>query len=156
MKNAICALLGAIGSGLKKIYELFNPSFKHAFNQEDIGKDPMLCVIMPKQNTMNIKIKKVNMYSDTDIVKIIDACLYDVYKDNPRRYRYSPIFLVLLNTGIRIGECVSLEWADIDFGNKLLYINKTMSFVKNRGRYKKNTDKVSVITTTKTNNSEET
>lgn len=141
-------------SSVKKMYELFNPSFKHAFNQEDIGKNPMPCVVMPKQNTMNIKTKKVDMYSECEVGKIMDACMYDVYKNNQRRYRYIPIFLFIINTGIRIGECVSLEWSDIDFTNKLLYINKTTSFIKNRDRYQKKTKKVSVITTTKTENGE--
>lgn len=141
-------------SSVKKMYELFNPSFKHAFNQEDIGKNPMLCVVMPKQKSMNIKTKKVDMYSDFEVSKIIDACMYDVYKSNPRRYRYVSIFLFIINTGIRIGECVSLEWCDIDFANKLLYINKSTSFIKNRGRYETEAKKVSIITTTKTENGE--
>ncbi|WP_426152076.1 tyrosine-type recombinase/integrase [Lacrimispora sp. 38-1] len=31
-----------------------------------------------------------------------------------------PILLLILNTGMRIGEALALEWSDIDFENKTL------------------------------------
>lgn len=33
-------------------------------------------------------------------------------------------FMVILYQGLRISECIALEWADIDFKNKLMNINK--------------------------------
>lgn len=39
--------------------------------------------------------------------------------------RYFPIFTVMLETGLRVGEVTSLRWQDIDFKNRLIDINHT-------------------------------
>lgn len=41
--------------------------------------------------------------------------------------RYYELFVILLNTGMRIGEACALEWKDIDFEKHSVYIYKTIS-----------------------------
>ncbi len=56
--------------------------------------------------------------------------------------------ILCLYTGLRIGELLSLEWSDIDFSKKELYINKTCYYGKDTsGKYIRITD------TPKTNSS---
>ena len=40
--------------------------------------------------------------------------------------RYYELFVILLNTGMRIGEACVLEWKDIDFEKRSVYIYKTI------------------------------
>lgn len=43
---------------------------------------------------------------------------------------YEPIFTVLFNTGIRIGEATALTWDDIDFKNHTISVSKTNTYGK--------------------------
>ena len=40
-------------------------------------------------------------------------------------------FLIALYTGVRIGEICALKWQDIDFGDKVLHITKTLQRIRN-------------------------
>ena len=42
---------------------------------------------------------------------------------------FNTIILVLLFTGMRSGECLALQWEDIDFKNKKIYIRHSLSDV---------------------------
>ena len=55
----------------------------------------------------------------------------------------------MLYTGLRIGECIGLKWENVDMDKKCIYVNTTVSIVKDRenGGYKEN------ISTTKTKKS---
>ena len=38
---------------------------------------------------------------------------------------FLPMFVVLLHTGIRSGECAGLQWGDVDFKNRYIAIRRT-------------------------------
>lgn len=40
---------------------------------------------------------------------------------------------MILNTGMKIGEALALEWSDIGFENKTLRVNKTLAKAKEHG-----------------------
>lgn len=40
---------------------------------------------------------------------------------------WAPIITVLLGTGMRIGECLGLRWEDLDFENRMISVNHTVS-----------------------------
>ncbi len=42
--------------------------------------------------------------------------------------RYSNLFVVLLGTGMRIGEMLGLRWCDVDFKKDLIHINHSLSY----------------------------
>ena len=46
--------------------------------------------------------------------------------------KWYPIFIVLLYTGLRVGELVGLRWCDIDFENNVISVNHTLVYY-NRG-----------------------
>lgn len=49
---------------------------------------------------------------------------------------YYTLFVVALETGMRIGELSGLQWEDVDFKNKVLHIRHSMTYFSNaEGRY---------------------
>ncbi|MDF2588330.1 MAG: site-specific integrase [Anaerocolumna sp.] len=138
-------------SSIKKIYELLNPLFKHAILLGDIKKNPMLGVIMPKKKDLNVQTKEIDIYSDEDIDKLIKT-INSTFTDKCKLYRYSPIYIVLLNTGIRMGEALSIKWDQVNFNNKTLRIRENISYVKSREDEDNDNKRVIIFTDTKTKN----
>lgn len=50
------------------------------------------------------------------------------------------VFRFLFMTGLRLGEALALNWEDVDFDSKVVYINKTM-LVKNKREFRTTTPK---------------
>lgn len=48
--------------------------------------------------------------------------------NNPIYCHWLPLFTVLLGTGARIGEIIGLRWEDLDFDNRLIHINHSISY----------------------------
>lgn len=53
-------------------------------------------------------------------------------QSNNQFFKHMPILLLILNTGMRIGEALALEWSDIDCKNNILRVNKTLTKAKER------------------------
>ena len=145
-------------STLKKVIEIISPPLKLAVIEGEIPVNVLDLVVIPRKNNI-IDIDKNPdeqfFYTENEVKKIVDVCMSG-YGDNTRdnrRYRYAPSYVLLLNTGMRIGELTSLTWEDIDFNKKTIRINKTTTTVKNRGEYDSDNKKVNIITTPKTPNS---
>ena len=49
-------------------------------------------------------------------------------RNHPEYFRWYPILAVLLNTGMRIGECTGLRWNDIDLDKGIIDINHTLVY----------------------------
>lgn len=145
-------------SSLNKIKEVIISSLNLAVKNELIPKNPMQFVVLPKNCNANVKpvnneaLDKENFYTDEEIKQILLSTKTEQYLKNRKRYRYSLMFLFLLNTGLRTGECLALTRDDVDLENKTARINKTVSIVQNRGRYKGRGAKVQIIMPPKTKN----
>lgn len=118
-------------SSVKKIHELLNACFKQAEIIGDVKRNPMLGVTMPIKKTMNVATKQVEIYTEDDLEKITNT-ITRTFTDKCKLYRYSPIFILMFNTGLREGEVLALTWDCINFENKTLRVKETMSYVKTR------------------------
>lgn len=47
---------------------------------------------------------------------------------SPEYHHWLPLFTVLLGTGCRVGEVVGLRWQDVDFKNRSISINHSISY----------------------------
>ena len=66
-------------------------------------------------------------------------------KKNPKYQHWFPVFFIMLNTGMRVGELTGLRWVDVDLDGGMIKINHTLVY------YKKADGKCSyTINTTKT------
>ena len=48
---------------------------------------------------------------------------------------YYKLFIVALETGLRIGELMALTWSDIDLKKKVLYVRHTLCYFRKGGKY---------------------
>lgn len=53
--------------------------------------------------------------------------------NNPIYSHWLPLFTVLLGMGCRIGEIVGLRWEDLDYENRLIHINHSVTYYPREG-----------------------
>ena len=98
----------------------------YGITMELIKKNPMKKVILPKLERDNSKF--TDFYSKNELkVFLRDAKEYN--------FKYFMFFRLLAYSGMRKGECLALEWSDIDFKNKTININKSLASGENNRLY---------------------
>jgi integrase len=61
------------------------------------------------------------------------ACPVDTFLETTRDDRLHALWVVLLTTGLRIGEATGWRWEDVDLEGGTLYIRQTVKRIKGRG-----------------------
>ena len=119
-------------SGLKRLMQLLRPCMNMAVKEGIISVNPCGDVILPRESCIRVETKKQFSLSDNEIKEIRDIALSKYKTVNEYRSRDAFVLLLIPNLGLRVGEAIALEWSDVDFDNKLIYINKTIqSNIKN-------------------------
>lgn len=126
-------------STVRKLKETINQIWGFAYDRKDIEKNLLLTLRMPKENQCGKKTKEIEIYTESEI-KLMYETIIDFY-ETKHYYRISPLFIFLVNTGLRIGEALALEYEDIDVVNKTVSISKTLSRVKIRNDLPENDDR---------------
>lgn len=96
-------------SGLKKIIHLLNPCFEKAVEEKIIQNNPCKNVILPIDSAILVQTKEQFALSDTEMVALKNKCLAK-YKHGGYKYRNGLVLMIILNTGMRVGEMLALEW----------------------------------------------
>lgn len=109
-------------STAKKIYTILQSMFSFAVSQGYIKETPCRNVILPKKRATD---KEKRMHLTLEELPIF-VSLFEGYSS------FNTIILTLLYTGLRPGECLGLQWDDIDFENKKIRIHHTLSDVAGR------------------------
>lgn len=102
-------------STIDKIHGMLSVIFTESIKRDIIYKNPMLNVIKPKSLKQK---KQIDALSVEEQKLFLKEVITDDYKN---------ILLIALHSGMRIGEILALTIDDIDFDNKLIYINNTLS-----------------------------
>jgi len=59
--------------------------------------------------------------------------LFVSYISTKKKYRHwYPIFFIMLNTGMRVGEITGLRWCDVNFDTNIISVNHTMVYYDHR------------------------
>lgn len=59
----------------------------------------------------------------------------DIFLKEAEDTFYYNLFVVALETGMRIGELSGLQWEDIDYRKKLIHVNHSMTYFSKDGKY---------------------
>lgn len=115
-----------------KLFKKIPKSYKYAVNIVKnvldyalklgiIDNNPMLFIIKPKAvQVVEDSNKHENFYNRDELIQFLNTA-----KDTDLK-KYA-LFRLLAFSGIRIGECLALNWHDVSFKNKTITINKTVT-----------------------------
>lgn len=106
-------------STYRKIYTILQSIMTQAVKQGFIKESPCTsAVYLPKGKEIEEKKKYLEKEQLSTLLEMIDG-----YS------QFNTIIKVLLYTGIRCGECLALQWDDIDFENKIIHIRHNLADV---------------------------
>lgn len=115
-------------SSVKKVYVALNDCYNHALIADAVAKNPCLGVVLP---SLTEKTKQINAFKPAEV----EALLNEIRKQDENgesNYFYGNAFILILNTGLRMGEALSLCWDDVDFEKKTITIQKNRIMTKKR------------------------
>lgn len=118
-------------STIKKVHDCLNDVLTHATIKGDIVKNPMLLVKMPEKNLFETK--EIRYFNKQEIALIKEECERK-YKNGNLKYSYGDVYILMLNTGLRMGEVIGLEKADWDKENKTLHIQRNVQSIMKRDK----------------------
>jgi integrase len=94
------------------------------------GTNPASRVDAPK-----IEKKKADCYDEDQVQALLEA----LEKTGSEELRYKAATVIAIMTGARLGEIMGLEWQDIDFENKIIWIRRASQYLPDRGTFTKTT-----------------
>ncbi|MCI8851649.1 MAG: tyrosine-type recombinase/integrase [Erysipelotrichaceae bacterium] len=109
--------LNSIGSVHSLLCQLF-----------DIAVDDNYMRVNPARNALK-ELKKDKQYSKPKKrgLTLDEQKVFVNFLNEDKRYkRWKPIFITLLYTGMRVGECTGLTWKDVDFDKREISVNHTL------------------------------
>ena len=135
-------------STIKKAYNALNGYLRQCEFDGSILKNPMIGVRLPSQN--QFKKDEITTLTETERERFCSAAV-DRFKSSAGLItRNGYAYIMVLYTGLRLSEALSLKWTDVDFSNKCIYINKNAVSIKDRGVNPTSAYKVVVQNSTKT------
>lgn len=115
-------------SSVKKVYVALNSCYNHALMDDVILKNPCIGIVLPSSDERTKQITALSL----DEIERLKFEIARTDSNGKRRYSYGYAFLLILNTGLRMGEALSLCWEDIDFEGKTIAVKKNSVISKKR------------------------
>lgn len=111
-----------------KCYTVLNSLFKMAYLSDAIPKNPMDKVERPKPRKDETTQDDVESYTVEEVQHIL-SCL----EREPIKWR--ALVRLLIDTGIRRGECCGLKWDNVDFKENTITIKWNLCYTPAKGVY---------------------
>ena len=111
-----------------KVYTVLKSLFKMAYLSDIIQKNPMDKVERPKQRKDEVRAQEPEAYTVEEVQYIL-SCL------DREPLKWKAMIRLLVDTGIRRGECCGLQWKDIDFKENTITIAGNLCYTPQKGVY---------------------
>lgn len=111
-----------------KVYTILHSLFKMAYMSDVVTTNPMDKVERPKPRKGELKDKDLGAYTTDDVQRIFEALEQEPLK-------WQVLMRLLIDTGIRRGECCGLRWQDVDFKANTITISGNLCYTPQRGIY---------------------
>jgi len=119
-------------STIKKTYNALTACFRYAMVRGDLVRSPMMGVVLPEKNSGVVPLPRVMQPFTLAECTMITNEASRKYRTGQNIYRLGAMFVLMLNTGIRLGEALALKYSDIDWDKKTIHICRSANLVKNR------------------------
>ena len=96
---------------IERIVGILKTALEQAVDNDLIIKNPASRIKMPLKQERSARVLTINEQK--------------LFIEAAKEHRNGEIFLLILGTGLRIGEALALTWDDIDFQNHILSVNRT-------------------------------
>ncbi|MCL1987785.1 MAG: site-specific integrase [Firmicutes bacterium] len=87
--------------------------------------------------------------SGKKVIKPLSPEDQKIFIEHCQNVTYHNFFCFLLHTGLRLGEAIALTWEDVNFENKTISVDKTVTTIVNRDKNARSRRKL-IVTTPKT------
>jgi integrase len=111
-----------------KVYTILHSLFKMAYLGDMVSRNPMDKVERPKPRKDEAKPSTPAAYTAAEVQQIVAAL-----EKEPLKWR--ALVHLLIDTGIRRGECCALQWKNIDFKTGTVTIAGNLCYTKQKGVY---------------------
>lgn len=111
-----------------KVYTILSSLFKMAYKADVIDRNPMDKVDRPGPRKDELRQKETETYTAAEIQRIVAALELE-----PLKWR--ALVRLLIDTGIRRGECCGLQWKYLDFKNNTITIAGNLCYTPQKGIY---------------------
>lgn len=111
-------------STIKKTYDALNDFYRYASIRHKFD-NPMLLVVMPVIDNIKKETREIVWFEESDINKFIAESTAK-WRTGRVKYVGGYIYAANIFLGLRIGELLALQWQDIDFDKRSLYVCKTL------------------------------
>lgn len=116
-------------STVKKVYDCLNASIKYGVKRRMLPENPMDLVEMPSKNLFATT--EMTFFSIKECAFIIEEATRSYSTGRPV-YLYGDAIVLILLTGIRLGEAIGLKKEDYDATKRTLKIRRNVQKVRNR------------------------
>ncbi len=128
--------LGYAHNTVKKVYILLNEYFRNIYTEGLINKNPMENVSMIKKSVFLSAQGKENLPEcetitilTKDEIKKFKKEAFAISKNGKRAYKQAEAYILMLNTGLRIGEVLGVLNSDIDLERKTLNVERAVKVI---------------------------
>lgn len=119
---------GKAHSTVIKAYTILHSFFKMAYLGDMISRNPMDKVERPKPRKDEVKDDGPLAFTPAEVQKILTGLEKEPLK-------WQALVHLLIDTGIRRGECCALRWKDIDFATGAITIARNLCYTSSKGVY---------------------
>ena len=116
-------------STIKKAYNAINAVMKLSVERDYIRKNPCLGVRLPKQ--IQRSKSDIEFFTDEEVALITQSAIRK-YQTGRYVYKHGYAIVLLLNTGLRIGELLALKWNNVDLQARQIYVAETRGQIIDR------------------------
>lgn len=112
----------------KLICAVLSSLFKMAYMSDVVDRNPMDKVSRPKHRKGEVKVTEPESYTAEEVQRILASLEHEPVQ-------WQAVIRLIIDTGIRRGECLGLQWKDVDFKANTITVSGNLCYTPKAGFY---------------------